>query len=531
MTTCSTSTCACARLVRGIGAAPPPLCGRQARRPHRTPLSSSCHPQGSTPPQLRAPRRRRQARRRGLHLVASAPASPRRQPGLRHPATRCSCLALSAEYRCSLGAPAAAQAVLLDIEGTVTPISFVTNVLFPYARERVRPFLERGWEDAEVRAAMEGLCEQAAADAAAGLDGAVSIPAMPGPESAAADGKVSAFLDAVARSVEWQMDGNRKSGPLKQLQGLIWRRGYAEGHLCGQVYADVVPALKSWTEGGVKVRVRRSASRGSAASGSQTRLGAGRQVYIYSSGSREAQRLLFGHCGELPASCSATGADPALARSASVQSPQDVRPLLSGFFDLSSGCARGSPPPSWKEGRISATLRPAMPYHLTAPRARGPGPSGKVPATAASRTLWVWTAWGTSSSPRTSPPKPTPPGQQVCSPAAPPPAGTSRQGRRCRGGRSAGGAAGERGTPAWARLPRRPRPGRDRAVGQRQQASCGTIPLTGLSLALGALVSSARVACTQELAVLTPTRLPVASSAPVSHAKSRRGTRGALQRS
>lgn len=145
------------------------------------------------------------------------------------------------------------QAALLDIEGTVTPISFVKDVLFPYARQHVRSFLEQGWGDAEVQAAIAGVWNEAKEDEATAVPGAVSVPAMPPKGSKATDATVRAFLDALVRSVKWQMDQQRKSKPLKQLQGLIWRRGYAEGKLRGPIYADVLPALKAWTGAGMKV--------------------------------------------------------------------------------------------------------------------------------------------------------------------------------------------------------------------------------------------------------------------------------------
>jgi 2,3-diketo-5-methylthio-1-phosphopentane phosphatase len=140
------------------------------------------------------------------------------------------------------------RALLLDIEGTTTPIVFVHRVLFPYAAASVADFLRTrasGNADAEVSAA----CQAIRADAT--------------PEEAAL-----APTDAVLAVVRRQMAADVKATGLKQLQGLIWRHGYESGALRGEVYEDVPLSLRRWQE-------------------------EGRPVAIYSSGSRLAQQLLF----------------------------------------------------------------------------------------------------------------------------------------------------------------------------------------------------------------------------------------------
>ena len=150
------------------------------------------------------------------------------------------------------GGPAALRAagvrvVLLDIEGTTTPIAFVHDVLFPYARARVAQYLaDASSHDPETAHILDGLREEYARDVARGEH-------PPAPPTAYA---------------LWLMDRDRKSGPLKTLQGKIWQHGYATGELQGEVYPDVPPALAEWTAAGVRVG-------------------------IFSSGSVLAQKLLF----------------------------------------------------------------------------------------------------------------------------------------------------------------------------------------------------------------------------------------------
>nr|XP_032824988.1 enolase-phosphatase E1 [Petromyzon marinus] len=152
------------------------------------------------------------------------------------------------------------RVLLLDIEGCTTPITFVKDVLFPYIKEHVHDYLTEHWEEEECQADVQLLRQQAEADTQ--LPGAVAIPS---------DGTAKqAVLDAAVASVLWQMAADRKTTALKQLQGHMWRAAYACGEVKGEVYADVVPALRAWRA-------------------------AGKRVYIYSSGSVEAQKLLFGH--------------------------------------------------------------------------------------------------------------------------------------------------------------------------------------------------------------------------------------------
>ncbi|MEV8588823.1 acireductone synthase [Streptomyces sp. NPDC051180] len=135
------------------------------------------------------------------------------------------------------------RAVVLDIEGTTGSLSHVRDVLFPYARERLAPWLAAHRGAAPWRRIL---------DAVAAYTGAAHDEAS-----------------ALALLELWA-DGDVKAPPLKTLQGLIWSGGYDAGELHGHVYPDVPPALEHWQ-----------------------RDGTGR--FIYSSGSVAAQRDWFGH--------------------------------------------------------------------------------------------------------------------------------------------------------------------------------------------------------------------------------------------
>jgi enolase-phosphatase E1 len=146
---------------------------------------------------------------------------------------------------------ASPRLVLLDIEGTTTPIDFVYRVLFPYARARVPAFLESHGSQPDVIEDVAGLRAEHERDLAAGR-------------------KPPPWKDGAAAYACWLMDGDRKLTALKALQGRIWEGGFASGELVGQVYPDVPSALRRWTA-------------------------AGRKVAIFSSGSVLAQKQLFGN--------------------------------------------------------------------------------------------------------------------------------------------------------------------------------------------------------------------------------------------
>jgi enolase-phosphatase E1 len=142
------------------------------------------------------------------------------------------------------------RAVLLDIEGTTTPVDFVYQVLFPYARTNMKAFLEE--HPAAASAELELLRTEYEQDRARGLEPPPWEPV--GPVSYA----------------HWLMDRDRKSTGLKSLQGKIWEQGYRSGELRGEVYPDVPVAFERWRKQGMRIS-------------------------IYSSGSVLAQKLLFAH--------------------------------------------------------------------------------------------------------------------------------------------------------------------------------------------------------------------------------------------
>ncbi|XP_039395246.1 enolase-phosphatase E1 isoform X2 [Mauremys reevesii] len=163
--------------------------------------------------------------------------------------------------------PAEVAVILLDIEGTTTPITYVKDTLFPYIRDNVKEYLCAHWEEEECQQDISLLRKQAEEDS--NLEGVVPIPL----ETGNGEDEVEQVIQAVVDNVHWQMSLDRKTTALKQLQGHMWRAAYATGLMKGEFFQDVVPAIRKWREAGMK-------------------------VYIYSSGSVEAQKLLFGYSTE-----------------------------------------------------------------------------------------------------------------------------------------------------------------------------------------------------------------------------------------
>lgn len=168
------------------------------------------------------------------------------------------------------------RAILLDIEGTTTPVTFVYETLFPYARTRLRDYLAAHWDDEVVVADRARLRIEHESDRAAGFD---PPHWRDNPDSAVA-------------YLAWLMDEDRKSTGLKAIQGRIWEHGYRSGELHGVVYDDVPRAFARWRDEGLTLA-------------------------IFSSGSVLAQRLIFAHTNH-----------------------GDLTPYLSAYFDTTTGPKR-----------------------------------------------------------------------------------------------------------------------------------------------------------------------------------------------
>ncbi|HTR77767.1 MAG TPA: acireductone synthase [Gemmatimonadaceae bacterium] len=173
--------------------------------------------------------------------------------------------------------------VVLDIEGTTTPIRFVYDVLFPYARQHLAAYVAGHAGDGALDDVGRLLEREWATDLSPGDD-------PPDWQS----GPAETLGRSIVAYATWLMDRDRKSTGLKLLQGRIWERGYADGVLRGAVFPDVPGALQRWRDSHV-------------------------EVAIYSSGSVLAQKLLFG-----------TTADGDLTR------------FITAFFDTGVG-AKGDP--------------------------------------------------------------------------------------------------------------------------------------------------------------------------------------------
>lgn len=136
--------------------------------------------------------------------------------------------------------------ILMDIEGTTTSISFVHDILFPYSEQRLSQFVKTN----ETQEAIKNILAETQ-------------------KTVLEENKIQINEEqSVNKLIEW-IKSDRKHPALKKLQGLIWSEGYRSGALKGHVYQDVPEALLKWTQANI-------------------------QLGIYSSGSIEAQKDLFG---------------------------------------------------------------------------------------------------------------------------------------------------------------------------------------------------------------------------------------------
>lgn len=140
------------------------------------------------------------------------------------------------------------KVILLDIEGTTTPIDFVHKTLFPFAKEKIGDFVRENFD--EIQSEISQLKAEHASDNSYSKEFEQSSP------------------ESIINYIQFLIDADRKSTPLKSMQGKIWQRGYESGALVSQVFDDVPPALEAWKS-------------------------EGKIIAIYSSGSVLAQKLLF----------------------------------------------------------------------------------------------------------------------------------------------------------------------------------------------------------------------------------------------
>lgn len=152
------------------------------------------------------------------------------------------------------------DAVLTDIEGTTTSISFVHDTLFPYAKEHVREYVLAHENDPTVQKILKEVEEVA-----------------------------QVTSDQVIDTLLAWMQQDKKITPLKALQGLMWEDGYRTGAFQGHVYDDAFQQMSHWKSQGLS-------------------------LYVYSSGSVHAQKLLF-----------------------SFSNQGDMTPLFTNYFDTKVG--------------------------------------------------------------------------------------------------------------------------------------------------------------------------------------------------
>ena len=136
------------------------------------------------------------------------------------------------------------RAIVTDIEGTTSAISFVHDVLFPYARRELPDYVRANGDHSEISALLDDVRQES--------------------------GEPDASVDRVTDILLGWIDEDRKATPLKTLQGHIWRHGYENGDFTGHVYDDAVDRLRRWSVEGTR-------------------------LFVYSSGSVAAQQLLFGY--------------------------------------------------------------------------------------------------------------------------------------------------------------------------------------------------------------------------------------------
>ena len=160
------------------------------------------------------------------------------------------------------------KVIVTDIEGTTSAIDFVHEVLFPYASKHLPDFVRKCQSDPDLEPILDSVRNEA--------------------------GEADADTERVIEILLQWIDADRKVTALKALQGLVWKHGYENGDFTGHMYEDAVTNLRSWAAAGIA-------------------------LYVYSSGSVGAQKLLFGY-----------------------SDAGDLTPLFRGYYDTNINFTRGS---------------------------------------------------------------------------------------------------------------------------------------------------------------------------------------------
>ncbi|MBD3639673.1 MAG: acireductone synthase [Marinobacter sp.] len=155
------------------------------------------------------------------------------------------------------------RVILTDIEGTTSSISFVHDVLFPFAARHLPGFVTAHRDEPAVAEQLDEVASKSGVDRA-DIDGLVDV------------------------LQQWIRE-DRKETSLKALQGMVWEQGYQQGELKGHIYPDAADYLQRWHDRGLR-------------------------LFVYSSGSVKAQKLIFGFTTE-----------------------GDFTPFFSGYFDTRKG--------------------------------------------------------------------------------------------------------------------------------------------------------------------------------------------------
>jgi enolase-phosphatase E1 len=164
------------------------------------------------------------------------------------------------------------KTIVTDIEGTTSSLSFVKDVLFPYSREHMAEFVRAQAQQPAVRQELD--------------------------EVRRLSGKNLTEAEVIEQLLRWIAE-DKKITPLKSLQGMIWEEGYKKGDFKGHMYEDAARHLQKWKQAGIR-------------------------LYVFSSGSVQAQKLLFAHTEY-----------------------GDLTPLFSGYFDTNIGNKREAESYRW----------------------------------------------------------------------------------------------------------------------------------------------------------------------------------------
>ena len=142
------------------------------------------------------------------------------------------------------------QHLLLDIEGTTCPVTFVSEILFPFAERELSHYVREHESDSSQNRSIQDARREWERDQS--------------PKSQHLKKQVSELqineVEGLIQYLKHLISIDRKSTALKDLQGQLWEHGYRKGELHSELFPETAECLRQWHQQKITLSVYSSGS-------------------------------------------------------------------------------------------------------------------------------------------------------------------------------------------------------------------------------------------------------------------------------